>query len=224
MALQVGSRGDGVKKIQGKLGLRSDGIFGAGTEEAVKTWQAAQGLSADGIVGAATWGAMFPEAPAGGPALAVGAMSMTVAGVQLGTLAGHVPEAVLSQIPLCAEKFQINSSLRLAHFLAQCAHESGGLKVTQENLNYSAEGLQRTWPSRFPGNLAEAYARQPEKIASRVYGGRLGNGDEASKDGYKFRNRSPSQKRLARLDIYRVRSSHGYARALPTHNLGAPPA
>ena len=126
---------------------------------------------------------------AGGPALAVGARPLTVAGVRLDTLAAHVPEAVLSQIPACAEKFQINSSLRLAHFLAQCAHESGGFQVTQENLNYSAEGLQRTWPSRFPGNLAEVYARQPEKIASRVYGGRLGNGDEAGKDGYKFRGR-----------------------------------
>ena len=110
MLLHVGSRGDEVKKIQEKLGLKADGIFGAGTEKAVKTWQAAHGLTADGIVGAATWGSMFTNAPAG---------------VQFDNLVGHVPEAVLRQIPECIEKFQINSALRLAHFLAQCGHESG---------------------------------------------------------------------------------------------------
>jgi len=193
MLLHVGSRGDEVKKIQEKLGLKADGIFGAGTEKAVKTWQAAHGLTADGIVGAATWGTMFAEAPAREQALAGGAVHVKVAGVNLDKLAGHVPEAVLSRIPECAEKFQINSALRLAHFLAQCAHESGGFKITQENLNYSAEGLKRTFPRYFPGNLAARYAWQPEKIASRVYGGRMGNGDEASKEGYTFRGRGYMQ-------------------------------
>ena len=201
MALQVGSRGDDVKKIQEKLGLHADGIFGAGTEKAVKTWQAAHGVTADGIVGAVTWGAMFAEVPAGEPALAGGAVPVQVAGVSLDTLAGHVPEAVLRQIPECAEKFQINSPLRLAHFLAQCAHESGDFKVTQENLHYSAEGLKKIFAKYFPGNLAESYARQPEKIASRVYGGRMGNGDEASKEGYTFRGRGYIQ--LTGKDNYR---------------------
>jgi putative chitinase len=77
----------------------------------------------------------------------------------------------------------------LAHFLAQCGHESGGFKAVSENVNYSADGLKKIFGKYFPGNLAESYARQPEKIASRVYGGRMGNGDEASKEGFKFRGR-----------------------------------
>jgi putative chitinase len=79
--------------------------------------------------------------------------------------------------------------LRLAHFLSQCGHESGGFKAVSENLNYSADGLKRTFGKYFPGNLAESYAKQPEKIASRVYANRMSNGDEASKEGYKFRGR-----------------------------------
>jgi putative chitinase len=87
------------------------------------------------------------------------------------------------------EKFQINTPLRLAHFLAQCGHESGGFKAVQENLNYSADGLKKIFPKYFPGNLAESYARNPEKIASKVYGGRMGNGNETTKEGFKFRGR-----------------------------------
>jgi putative chitinase len=202
MFLHIGSRGDEVKKIQEKLGLKADGIFGARTEKAVKTWQAAHGLTADGIVGAATWGTMFTDAPAGEQELAGGALQVEVAGVQLDNLVGHVPEVVLSQMSECIEKFQINSVLRLAHFLAQCAHESGGFKVKEENLNYSARGLKGTFPKYFPGNLAESYAWQPEKIASRVYGGRMGNGDEASKEGYIFRGRGYMQ--LTGKDNYRA--------------------
>lgn len=101
----------------------------------------------------------------------------------------HVPDVVLGQIPDCTEKFSINTPLRLAHFLAQCAHESAEFKAREENLNYSAAGLKKVFAKYFPGNLAESYARQPEKIASRVYGGRMGNGDEASKEGYKYRGR-----------------------------------
>ena len=202
MLLHVGSRGDEVKKLQEKLGLKADGIFGAGTEKAVKTWQAAHDLTADGIVGSTTWGTMFADAPAGEQALAGDTVHVEVASVQLDNVVGHVPEAVLSQISECIEKFQINSALRLAHFLSQCAHESGGFKVKEENLNYSAEGLKRTFPKYFPGNLAESYARQPEKIASRVYGGRMGNGDEASQEGYTFRGRGYIQ--LTGKDNYRA--------------------
>ncbi len=101
----------------------------------------------------------------------------------------HVPDAVFDQIPGCAEMFSIDTSLRLAHFLAQCAHESAEFTVCEENLNYSAERLKKIFPKYFPDNLADSYARQPEKIASRVYGNRMGNGDEASREGYKFRGR-----------------------------------
>ena len=109
--------------------------------------------------------------------------------MDINKLKGHVPDAVLSQIPDTMEKFQINTPLRLAHFLAQCGHESGGFKLTQENLNYSSDGLKKIFPKYFPNNLSESYARQPEKIASRVYGSRMGNGDENTKEGYKFRGR-----------------------------------
>ena len=77
------------------------------------------------------------------------------------------------------EKYEINTPERQASFIGQCAHESGNFKVLQENLNYSAEGLMKTWPSRFPTKeIADQYARQPAKIAGKVYNGRLGNTSE----------------------------------------------
>ncbi|CAB4155295.1 COG3179 Predicted chitinase [uncultured Caudovirales phage] len=82
---------------------------------------------------------------------------------------------------------------RAAHFFAQTSHETGGFKLFAENLNYSAQGLQGTFGKYFPGTLEESYARQPEKIASRVYADRMGNGNEASKDGWKFRGRGALQ-------------------------------
>lgn len=109
--------------------------------------------------------------------------------MDLTKLKGHVPDPVLGELPMIIEKFGCTSPLRLAHFLAQCAHESGGFKTVTENLNYSAEGLKKIFPKYFPGNLNESYARKPEKIANRVYGGRMGNGPEESGDGWKFRGR-----------------------------------
>ena len=82
---------------------------------------------------------------------------------------------------------------RAAHFFAQTAHESGGFKAFSENLNYSAQGLQGIFGKYFPGNLEESYTRKPEKIANRVYASRMGNGDEASGDGWKFRGRGALQ-------------------------------
>lgn len=77
------------------------------------------------------------------------------------------------------EKYDISTPKRQAAFIGQCAHESGNFKVLQENLNYSAEGLMKTWPSRFPTKeIADQYARQPAKIAGKVYNGRLGNTSE----------------------------------------------
>lgn len=110
--------------------------------------------------------------------------------MKLEALKGHVPDGVIAQIPAVQEKFGVNTPLRLAHFLAQCGHESAGFKATSENLNYGAKGLMTIFKKYFPTEaLAKAYERQPEKIASKVYGGRMGNGDEASKEGYKFRGR-----------------------------------
>jgi putative chitinase len=74
------------------------------------------------------------------------------------------------------EKYQINTPKRQACFIGQCMHESGGFKFLKENLNYSAKALMATWPSRFPDmDMAEKYERQPEKIAGKVYNGRMGN-------------------------------------------------
>lgn len=83
---------------------------------------------------------------------------------------------------------------RAAHFFAQTAHESGGFKAFSENLNYGAPGLRGTFGKYFPTDaLAKAYERQPEKIANRVYASRMGNGDEASGDGWKYRGRGALQ-------------------------------
>lgn len=108
-------------------------------------------------------------------------------------LKGHVPDAILEQLPFTMEKFGINTVNRLAHFLGQCHHESGGFKTLHENLNYSADGLKSIFPKYFPGVLSESYARNPQKIANKVYGGRMGNGDETSGDGWKFRGRGVLQ-------------------------------
>lgn len=187
MILKVGSKGPEVQKLQAALGLNADGVFGPGTEKSLKEWQAKMGLSADGIAGPATFqrlGLGPMEAPVQEASAPVPASDF-----KLEALKGHIPDAVIAQIPDTAAKFNITNPLRLAHFLAQCGHESGGFKAVQENLNYSADGLKKIFPKYFPGNLNESYARNPQKIASRVYASRMGNGDETSGEGYKFRGR-----------------------------------
>jgi putative chitinase len=82
---------------------------------------------------------------------------------------------------------------RAAHFFAQTAHETGEFKLFTENLNYSSDGLKKIFGKYFPDKLNESYAKQPEKIANRVYGNRMGNGDENSGDGFKFRGRGALQ-------------------------------
>ena len=187
MLLKVGSKGNEVNQLQQKLGLTADGSFGTGTEKAVKDWQTANGLKADGLVGDGTWSKMFGvSAPVVTP---VSNVVIPPSEFKLEKLKGHVPDAVIAQIPDTAAKFNITNPLRLAHFLAQCGHESGGFKAVSENLNYSAKGLVGTFGKYFNSTTAAQYERKPEMIASRVYGGRMGNGDEASKEGYKFRGR-----------------------------------
>jgi putative chitinase len=113
-----------------------------------------------------------------------------VAGLKLDKLKGHVPQIVIDSIPEVASKFGINTPLRVAHFLAQCGHESGGFRLTQENLNYSAKGLNGIFRKYFPTEASAApYNRNPQKIANKVYSNRMGNGTEASGEGYKFRGR-----------------------------------
>jgi len=87
-------------------------------------------------------------------------------------------------------RYEINTPERQAAFIGQCAHESMNFTKLEENLNYSAEALMKTWPSRFPTlEVAQQYARNPEKIANKVYGGRMGNGTEETGDGWLYHGR-----------------------------------
>jgi putative chitinase len=99
------------------------------------------------------------------------------------------------------EKYKINTAKRQACFIGQCMHESGGFKQLKENLNYSAKGLMNTWPSRFPdADTAEKFERQPEKIANKVYSGRMGNTEDG--DGAKYIGRGLIQ--LTGKDNYKA--------------------
>lgn len=191
MLLKLGSEGEDVKKLQIKLGVDPIGKFGPKTDAAVKAWQTKNGLTPDGVVGPTTWSKLMGEGVTTSPVVITEpAPVANVGGLKLEKLKGHIPDAVIAQIPDTAAKFNINTPLRLAHFLAQCGHESGGFKVTQENLNYSAKGLMGIFKKYFPTQaLAESYQRQPQKIANKVYASRMDNGNEASGDGYKFRGR-----------------------------------
>jgi putative chitinase len=190
MLLKKGDNNENVKLMQEKLGI-SPAVtnFGPKTEAAVKQFQTKHGLPADGIVGPKTW-----EMIMGHSGIVIAPVESTpivpVGGLKLDKLKGHIPDAVIAMIPDTAAKFQINTPLRLAHFLAQCGHESGGFRLTQENLNYSAKGLTGIFKKYFPTEAAATpYARNPQKIANKVYANRMENGSEASGDGYKFRGR-----------------------------------
>jgi putative chitinase len=119
---------------------------------------------------------------------------MNVTAIQLNQFFEDTPEETVDLFvdPLnrAFAKFEIDTPLRIAMFLAQVGHESGGLKFTKENLNYSGDRLLVVFPTHFDGSDdMSTFNRKPEKIANRVYCNRMGNGDEASGDGYKFRGR-----------------------------------
>jgi putative chitinase len=87
----------------------------------------------------------------------------------------------------CLPDYDINSVQRMAAFIAQCAHESANFTTVVENLNYKAETLMKTWPSRFPNmDIANQYAHNQQAIANKAYASRMGNGDENSGDGYRY--------------------------------------
>lgn len=197
MILKKGSNGEEVKILQKFLGVLDDGDFGQMTENAVKSWQKRNGLLDDGIVGPITIAKM------GLKLIKEDVVIQPVGGLDINKLNGHIPTNVLQQIPDVVQKFQINTPLRLSHFLSQCAHESGGFRLTVENLNYTTDGLMKTFGIYFPSrSLAEQYARQPERIASRVYGSRMGNGAENTKEGWRFRGRGYIQ--LTGKENYRL--------------------
>lgn len=180
MLLNFGSRGEDVKKLQSKLNLEPDGIFGRITEQTVKNWQIKNKLSATGVIDDNQWEILFNINSY---------VTDNKTFIKLDKLKGYVPDFVLEQLTYVMPKFNITNILRLSHFLAQCAHESGNFKAVTENLNYSEEGLKKIFPKYFPGNLAASYARNPQKIGSRVYGNRMGNGNESTGEGFKFRGR-----------------------------------
>jgi putative chitinase len=204
MLLRLGSFGEDVTKLQVKLGVDPIGKFGPKTEAAVKGWQSAHGLTPDGIVGDSTWAKMFaPVAEVPAPQPIVAPAPTTTPTFKLDALKGHVPQAVIDAIPDTAARFGITTPLRLAHFLAQAAHESGGFTATTENLNYRAKGLCGIFRKYFPSvTVALQYERKPEKIANKVYANRMGNGNEASGDGWKHRGRGYIQ--LTGKDNYKA--------------------
>jgi len=123
--------------------------------------------------------------------------------MNLDKLKGYLPETVIAQLPDTIAKFELNTPLRLAHFLAQAGHESGGFKLVNENLNYGAKGLLGIFKKYFPTEeKAKLYERKPEKIANLVYGSRMGNGAETTGEGYKFRGRGYIQ--LTGKDNYKA--------------------
>jgi len=100
-----------------------------------------------------------------------------------------LPKQVIDELPSVIDTFKITSPQVLAHFLAQCAHESGNFRYTRENLNYSADALLKTFPKYFSKDTAQTVERKPELIANMVYSNRIGNGDKQSGDGWKYRGR-----------------------------------
>lgn len=123
-------------------------------------------------------------------------MTLTAQQLRLATgCSTPTADRFIEPINLTLDRFHINTTNRIAAFLAQCAHESSRFDRLTENLNYSAHGLAQTWPSRFrsdnglPTELAQSLHRKPEEIANVVYAARLGNGDPASGDGWRFRGR-----------------------------------
>lgn len=192
-----------------------DGNFGPGTKSALIAFQKSKGLTADGMAGPATMSALnlgASGASAGASsaaanitnaaadiasaassvasaAVSVAASAVDTGALNLAALKGHLPDLVIAQIPETAQKFGITTNLRLAHFLAQCALESKVFTDTEEDLGYRAARIAEVFPKYFKGVSTAPYANNPAKLGSRVYANRMGNGDEASGEGYKFRGR-----------------------------------
>jgi putative chitinase len=192
---------DAVIAFQQSKGLQADGIAGPATFSALQSDGSGADASNDAgggpttdaaVTGAAAGDDSTGTTPVVAPVndatpnpVAAGAGSA----LNLAGLTGKLPAAVIAQIPATAAEFGITTNLRLAHFLAQCALESTGFTATVENLNYRAARLMQIFPKYFRGVDPAAYANNPAKIANRVYANRMGNGDEASGDGFKFRGR-----------------------------------
>jgi putative chitinase len=177
-----GSKNNLVKDLQtrlNKLGavLIADEYFGQKTEDALLKYTGKRSVGSQSELNA------------------IGnSVSNNTIAVDYTKIATKVPADVLSSLIEAMKRFDINNILRVSHFVSQCAHESLGFTFKSENLNYSAEGLRKTFAKYFPDDAtAKAYARQPEKIANRVYASRYGNGMETSGDGWRFRGKGYAQ-------------------------------
>lgn len=178
-----------VIRAQAILGIGADGKFGSGTETAVKAFQKKNNLPESGIVDDATWKALFTHEKYKSSLISTFNFDFSrdkLAIFLVNKEASLWYDALVEVLP----KFRIYTRERVCAFLAQCSHESNNFSSIQENLNYSKDALLKIFKKYFPDEAtAEAYARKPEKIANRVYGGRMGNGPESSGDGWKFRGR-----------------------------------
>lgn len=214
--VKIGARGPAVAALQQGLGVSpADGVFGTGTQARLRQFQQENGLKPDGIAGPGTWklidarmaaagGGGGGATPASGAAPASGAGASAAAGGNaitvdmLAAVAPKTPRALLQTLagPLSAAcaRFGIDTPLRRAAFLSQCAHESAGFTMREESLSYRAERLMQVWPKRFPSlAVAQQYAGAPEKLANNVYANRMGNGPPESGDGWRFRGRGFKQ-------------------------------
>lgn len=178
---------DTVKKIQTRLNevlgafLVVDGDYGKKTKAAVKLFQVSRGLTADGVVGQITRKALFPEMP-------VEHISIITATRVKAYAPSALPSLVAAFDSMQAELAAggLTTPQRVQHFMAQVAVETRGLSALEENLNYTAERLTEVWPSRFPSlAAAKPFAHNPEALANKTYGGRLGNTQPG--DGWRYR-------------------------------------
>lgn len=186
MSLKRGStEAEAVKAVQRKLGIVVDGDFGPKTELAVKEFQRKNNLTIDGIVTesvAILMGLNLSDLINNNYQLTVGVLKLVSGMNNIQQLT-----EITKDINLTLIKYEINTPLRVAHFISQILHESGNFTITKENLNYSASRLVKIFKKYFPNlDAAEDYAHQPVKIANKVYGGRMGNGPASSNDGFKF--------------------------------------
>lgn len=155
-----------------------DGDFGPGTKAFVIQFQKNNNLSQTGICDINTWNMLYN--------IINSKYNKTSISLII-KLLGEIPVNVIKELYSVMEKYKINNALRLSHFLAQASHESANFTAVRENLNYSADGLKSIFGKYFPGDLANSYARNPQKIANKVYANRMGNGDEKSNTGWLYR-------------------------------------
>lgn len=122
--------------------------------------------------------------------------------LQIQNLKGYIPDVIIDQLPEVCAKFDIDGPKRLSHLIGQCKHESGNFSIFTENLNYSEQGLLKTFPKYFTQETAVVFAKKPEKIANHVYADRMGNGPETLGNGYRYRGRGAIQ--LTGRDNYKA--------------------